>query len=55
MPYKIKKRGAGFLVCDQAKCFSKKPIPYDNARKQRVAIALSEARKTKKPVKTFFA
>lgn len=54
MPYKIEKMEGGWKVCDSNRCFSKKPMSKKNANKQRVAIALSEQRKTGKPVKSFF-
>lgn len=54
MPYKIKPYHGGFRVCDPNKCFSNKPLTKKMATKQRVAIALSEHRKTGKPVKDFF-
>ena len=55
MPYVIEKSGKGFKVCDTAgKCFSKKGLPKATALAQRVAIALSESRKTGKPLNTLF-
>jgi len=54
MPYEIKRKGAGFVVCDAKRCFSNKPLTLQKARAQRVAIALSEAKKTGKPVSKFF-
>jgi len=49
MPYIIKKvhtmEATGFKVCkkdEPQKCFSKKPLPLETAKKQRVAIAISE-------------
>lgn len=56
MPYTIERVGRGFKVCDQAgKCFSKKGLPKKTAQKQRIAIALSESRKTGKDVGAYFA
>ena len=56
MPYKIEKVGnSGFKVCDSNRCFSNKPLTKKQATKQRIAIALSESRKTGKPVKKYFA
>ena len=55
MPYKVERKGSGFAVCDAKRCFSKKPLTLENARKQRIAIALSESRKTGKPVGKYFA
>lgn len=55
MPYKIKHVEGGFIVEDKkGKKFSKHPLTKKMATRQRVAIALSEARKTGKPVSTYF-
>ena len=54
MPYDIKKVAGGFKVCDNKRCFSKHGLPFNQAQKQRVAIALSEARKSGKPVGQYF-
>lgn len=53
MPVRIERKGSGFVVCDPERCFSKKPMLKRQARKQQIAIALSESRKTKKPVGFF--
>lgn len=55
MPYKIVKEKEGFRVCSPTHCLSKKPLTKKQATKQRVAVALSESRKSKKPVSTYFA
>lgn len=55
MPYKIVHMGSGFAVTDnRGRTFSKKPLTKKVASKQRIAIALSESRKTGKPVGDFF-
>lgn len=54
MPYEIKRKGAGFVVCDAKRCFSKKPLTKQTATRQRIAIALSESRKTGKPAGSYF-
>lgn len=55
MPYLIKKVTGGFKVCDSKRCFSKKPIPFKQAQKQRVAIALSEhSRNPTHPMSYYF-
>lgn len=55
MPFHIEVAQKGFKVCDaKGKCFSKNPLTKQMARKQRVAIALSEHRKTGKPISTMF-
>jgi len=55
MPYAIKKEKGGFFVEDKSgKKFSKKPLTKKNAEKQRVAIVLSESKKTHKPMSFFF-
>ncbi len=56
MPYSIEATGRGYKVCDSAgKCFSKKGLPKKTAEKQRIAIAISEHRKTGKPTTSYFA
>lgn len=57
MPYKIEKVSGGFKVCSDinGQCLSKKPMTKKKATKQRIAVALSESRKTKKPVSVYFA
>lgn len=55
MPYTIERKGAGYAVCDAKRCFSNKPLTLQKARKQQIAIALSEAKKTGKPVSKYFA
>jgi hypothetical protein len=55
MPYEIKHVKGGYLVCDEKRCFSKKPITKKKAQKQRVAIAISEHKKNPEiPMKTYF-
>ena len=54
MPYEVKHVPGGYLVCDKKKCFSKHPLTKKKAQKQRVAIALSESKKTGKPIGNFF-
>jgi len=53
MPYGIKKVKGGFAVVNpnSAHVFSNYALTKKQANKQRVAIALSESRKTGKPVK----
>lgn len=56
MPYSIQKqRGGGFKVVEGGHSFSKRPLTKVQAQRQRVAIALSEARRTGKPAGAFFA
>jgi hypothetical protein len=56
MPYTVERTGKGFKVCDgTGKCFSKKGLSKATAEKQRIAIALSESRKTGKPASSYFA
>jgi F0F1-type ATP synthase epsilon subunit len=54
--YGIKKVKGGFAVVNpnSAHVFSNHALTKKQANKQRVAIALSESRKTGKPVKSFF-
>ncbi len=50
MPYQIKKVNNGFKVCKKDnphKCFSKKPLTKENAKKQLKAIGLNEHMKKK--------
>jgi hypothetical protein len=46
MPYKIKKFKTGYKVCktDNTKCFSNEPIPLKRAKKQLMAIGISESK-----------
>jgi len=58
MPYVIKQRSKNcYAVVDPSSnhIFSSKCQTKKMARKQRIAIVLSESRKTGKPVNTFFA
>jgi len=55
MPYKIVHMDGGFAVRDaKGKTFSNHPITKKMATRQRIAIALSESRKTGKPVSSYF-
>ena len=56
MPYGIIPVDKKFMVIDKTtgRTFSKKALPKTVARKQRIAIALSESKKTGKPVSSFF-
>jgi hypothetical protein len=56
MPYELVKVIRGFKVVDPAtnRIFSTKALSKKQATKQRIAIALSESKKTGKPVKSFF-
>lgn len=54
MPYDIKKKGSGYVVTSGKRTFSNNPLPLNVARKQRIAIALSEAKKTGKDPSSFF-
>lgn len=54
--YKIVGVSGGFKVSDQnKKTYSKTPLTKRRAVAQRVAIALSEAKKTGQPASYFFA
>lgn len=56
MPYKIEKVRGGFKVADiGGHEYSKRPLTKKVAEKQRIAIALSESRKTGKPASLYFA
>ena len=56
MPFEIKRFKNGCKVADikTHREFSKNPLPCNIAIKQRVALALSESRKTGKPASAFF-
>ena len=55
MPYKIVYHDGGFMVHDtKGRMFSKKPLTKKMAIKQRIAMALSDSRKTGKPVSDYF-
>lgn len=45
MPYKIKKEKKGFKVCKKTgnKCFSKKHLTKEKAKKQLAAIKINES------------
>jgi hypothetical protein len=45
MPLVIKKFKSGFRVCDEKTCFSNKPLTKKIAKKQELAIRLSNLRK----------
>lgn len=55
MPYRLEKFDDKWKVCDDKKCFSKKPISKKMATKQRVALAISSAKREKKPTSFYFA
>lgn len=51
MPYQIVPVGTGYKVISQSgKPLSNKPLSLNQARKQKVAVALGESRRTNKPV-----
>ena len=54
MPLKIAKECGYFVENKKGEKFSKKPLTKKMAKKQRVAIALSESKKTGKPASYFF-
>ena len=56
MPYGIVPVDKKFMVVDTTtgRRFSKKALPKRTAQKQRIAIALSESKKTGKPIKNYF-
>lgn len=56
MSYELVKVNRGFKVVDPAtnRIFSNKALSKKQATKQRIAIALSESKKTGRPVKSFF-
>jgi hypothetical protein len=55
MPYKVIKEDGGFVVKDEkGHQYSKRPLTKKKARKQQVAIALSESRATNKPISALF-
>ncbi len=56
MPYMLEQvKRDGFFVKDKAgKRFSKKPLSKKMATKQRIAIAISESKRTNKPINKFF-
>jgi hypothetical protein len=45
---------SGYYVSDKKKLFSNRPLSKQTAQKQRIAIALSEHKKTGKPMKLLF-
>jgi hypothetical protein len=56
MPFQIKKVGKGYKVVEPGKThvFSNNPLSKKQAMKQRVAIALSESKKSGNPIKSYF-
>ena len=56
MPFQIKKVGKGYEVIEPGKThvFSNNPLSKKQAMKQRVAIALSESKKSGNPIKSYF-
>jgi len=54
MPYSIEKVKGGFKVSDGKKYFSNKPLTKKVATSQRIAVALSESKKTGKPISNYF-
>jgi len=56
MPFQIKKVGKGYKVVEPWKThvFSNNPLSKKQAMKQRVAIALSESKKSGNPIKSYF-
>lgn len=54
MPIYIEKQVGGFKACDDKGCFSKRPMTKEAAQKQRVAIALSLAKRENRPAKVYF-
>ena len=57
MPFKLVKEKRGWKVTDvkSGRVFSKAPMPKKQAIAQRVAIVISEAKKSHKPMGSFFA
>jgi len=56
MPFQIKKVGKGYKVVEPGKThvFSNNPLSKKQAMKKRVAIALSESKKSGNPIKSYF-
>jgi hypothetical protein len=54
MPFEIVKKAGGYLVCSEKKCFSRKPLTKKKAQKQRIALAISESKKTGQPIGNYF-
>ena len=54
MPYSIEKVKGGFKVSGGKKYFSNKPLTKKVATSQRIAVALSESKKTGKPISNYF-
>lgn len=54
MPYRLKEFNDKWKVCDDKRCFSKKPLSKKTASRQRVALAISTAKKEGKPVSAYF-
>jgi len=54
MPYRLKEFDDKWKVCDDKRCFSKNPLSKKTAKKQRIALAISTAKKEGKPLSTYF-
>ena len=54
MPLYLEKFTNGWKVCDDKKCLSRKPMPLQKARKQRVAVALNIHERRGIPLKKLF-
>jgi hypothetical protein len=59
MPYMIDKVKGGYKVCRRCnkspcECLSNKALTKKTATKQRIAVAISESKKYKKPVSSYF-
>lgn len=55
MPYKLIPWGKGYAVADSSgRKFSSMPLSKETARKQQIAIAISESKKTGKDISKFF-
>ena len=55
MTIAVQKVKGGYMACDANKCFSKHPLSKTMARKQTIAIALSESKMTGKTVSKFLS
>jgi len=54
MPYRLKEFDDKWKVCDDKRCFSKKPLSKKKASRQQIALALSTSKKEGKPPSFYF-
>lgn len=56
MPFQLIKKNGGFFVKnpDTNKLFSKTPLHKEDAKKQRIALAIASSKNERRPINKFF-